>query len=29
MKVRGDVQFIPKGTIPEGSKKIDDQRSWE
>ncbi|MEI9478640.1 MAG: AMP-binding protein, partial [Deltaproteobacteria bacterium] len=29
MKVRGDVQFIPKGTIPEGAKKIDDQRSWE
>jgi phenylacetate-CoA ligase len=29
MKVRGDVRFIPKGTIPEGAKKIDDQRSWE
>ena len=29
MKVRGDVQFIPKGTIPQGAKKIDDQRSWE
>jgi phenylacetate-CoA ligase len=29
MKVRGDVQFIPKGTIPEGARKIEDQRSWE
>jgi hypothetical protein len=29
MKVRGDVQFVPKGTIPEGVKKIDDQRTWE
>ena len=29
MKVRGDVQFIPKGTIPEGAKKIEDQRTWE
>ena len=29
MKLRGDVQFIPKGTIPEGSKKIEDQRTWE
>ena len=29
MKVRGGVQFIPKGTIPDGAKKIDDQRTWE
>lgn len=29
MKVRGNVQFVPKGTIPEGVKKIDDQRTWE
>jgi phenylacetate-CoA ligase len=29
MKVRGDVQFVPKGTIPDGAKKIDDQRTWE
>jgi len=29
MKVRGDVQFVPKGTIPEGAKKIEDQRTWE
>jgi len=28
IKVRGDVQFIPKGTIPEGAKKIEDQRTW-
>jgi phenylacetate-CoA ligase len=29
MKVRGDVQFVPKGTIPDGAKKIEDQRTWE
>lgn len=29
MKVRGDVQLVPKGTIPEGAKKIEDQRTWE
>ncbi len=29
MKVRGEVQFIPRGTLPAGAKKIDDQRTWE
>lgn len=29
IKVRGDVQFIPRGTIPAGTRKIDDQRRWE
>jgi phenylacetate-CoA ligase len=29
MKVRGDVQLVPKGTIPDGAKKIEDQRTWE
>jgi len=29
MKVRGDVQFVPRGTIPEGARKIDDQRTWD
>jgi phenylacetate-CoA ligase len=29
MKVRGDVQFISKGTIPDGAKKIEDQRTWD
>jgi len=29
MKVRGDVQFVPKGKIPDGAKKIEDQRTWE
>jgi phenylacetate-CoA ligase len=28
-KVRGDVQFVPKGTIPDGAKKIEDRRTWE
>jgi len=29
MKVRGDVEFVSKGTIPEGSKKIEDKRTWD
>jgi len=29
MKVRSEVQFVPKGSIPEGAKKIEDQRTWE
>jgi phenylacetate-CoA ligase len=29
MKVRGDILFVPKGTIPEGAKKIEDQRTWD
>ncbi len=29
MKIRGDVHFVPNGTIPEGAKKIEDQRTWE
>ena len=29
MKIRGHVQSVPKGTIPEGAKKIEDQRTWE
>ncbi|NIS61219.1 MAG: AMP-binding protein [Proteobacteria bacterium] len=29
MKVRGDVEFIPQGTIPEGGKTIEDKRSWD
>ncbi len=29
MKVRGDVQFVPKGAIPAEAKKIEDQRTWE
>jgi phenylacetate-CoA ligase len=29
MKVRGQVQFVAKGTIPDGVKKIEDQRTWE
>ncbi|MGZ3590422.1 MAG: phenylacetate--CoA ligase family protein, partial [Thermodesulfobacteriota bacterium] len=29
MKIRGDVQFVPNGTIPEGAKKIEDHRTWE
>jgi phenylacetate-CoA ligase len=29
MKVRGNVQFVSKGAIPEGAKKIEDRRTWE
>ncbi len=29
MKLRGEVQFVSKGTLPEGAKKIEDQRTWE
>jgi phenylacetate-CoA ligase len=29
MKVRGEVQFVPRGTIPEGARKIEDQRKWD
>jgi phenylacetate-CoA ligase len=29
MKVRGEVQFVPRGTIPEGAKKIEDKRTWD
>ena len=29
MKLRGNVEFVPAGTIPEGAKRIDDQRSWD
>ena len=29
MKVRGEVKFVLKGTIPEGAKRIEDQRTWE
>lgn len=29
VKIRSDVRFVPKGTIPEGARKIEDQRTWE
>jgi phenylacetate-CoA ligase len=29
MKVRGDVEVIPQGTIPKGDKKIEDKRTWD
>jgi phenylacetate-CoA ligase len=28
LKLRGKVEFIPKGSIPEGAKIIDDRRAW-
>ncbi len=29
MKLRGEVEFVSRGTIPDGAKKIDDQREWD
>lgn len=29
MKLRGEVRVVPPGTIPEGAKKIEDQRKWD
>jgi phenylacetate-CoA ligase len=29
MKVRGEVEFVSKGIIPDGAKKIEDRRTWE
>jgi phenylacetate-CoA ligase len=29
LKVRGDVEVVPPGTIPAGAKKIDDRRVWK
>jgi phenylacetate-CoA ligase len=29
MKLRGEVEAVPRGSIPEGAKKIDDRRKWE
>jgi hypothetical protein len=28
LRVRGYVELVPPGTIPEGSKIIEDQRTW-
>jgi len=29
MKLRGEVDVVAAGTIPDGAKKIDDQRRWD
>ena len=29
IKMRGEVQFVTKGSIPEEAKKIEDHRTWE
>jgi phenylacetate-CoA ligase len=28
MKLRGTVDVVPPGTIPDGAKKISDERTW-
>jgi phenylacetate-CoA ligase len=29
VKVRGEVEIVPRGTIPEGTKRLDDRRVWK
>ena len=29
MKLRVRVEVVPAGAIPEGAKKVDDQRKWD
>lgn len=29
MKLRGAVEVVPAGTVPDGAKKIHDQRTWQ
>ncbi|MGA3083935.1 MAG: hypothetical protein ABSE95_03990 [Thermodesulfobacteriota bacterium] len=29
LRIRGEVHFIPKGSLPQRAKKIEDQRVWE
>jgi len=29
MKLRGRVEVVPRGTIPEAAKKISDERKWD
>ena len=29
LMVRGGVRIVPRGTIPDFHKKIDDRRTWQ
>src|SRR3989304_3338188 len=29
MKLRGQVEVVPRGSIPDGAKKISDERKWD
>jgi phenylacetate-CoA ligase len=29
LKVRGEVQIVPGGTLPAGAKRISDRRVWK
>jgi len=29
LRVRGEVEILPRGAIPAGAKKIEDRRTWE
>lgn len=29
LRIRGEVQLLPKGSLPKGLKKIEDKRVWE
>ena len=29
LRLKGEVEFVAQGTIPDGSKKVDDRRVWD
>jgi len=29
LRLRGEVQFLNRGSLPKGAKKIEDKRVWE
>ena len=29
LRLKGEVEFVARGTIPDSSKKVDDQRVWD
>jgi phenylacetate-CoA ligase len=29
LRLKGEVEFVPKGQIPADAKKVDDQRKWD
>lgn len=29
LRIRGEVQLLPRGALPKGAKKIEDKRVWE
>ncbi len=29
LRLKGEVEFAPRGTIPQGAKKVEDERVWD